>query len=389
MSVSDTTPLIPPLQSKSHQQDAQLNLRGRPGPQRTSFKNQKLKILPEINEQEDDAGDIKGDELVYSQLKRMTDVAARRDAQRLGKAHRKVLPRVTAYATAGAYKMNDLSRYIKGRESYQTQPKMFDECLYTPYVYQRDGEESTTSPTHLDTDGGEIEVDYRRGELFLFEYGVVVMWGFRPEEETRFLHELARFENEKLADEDVQVEEFNYYITKSYQARIYNDFFILRDDNYKTKLSISFAIAQSAKISLFEELVDNTIAATQDFPQEVAESGKINMSRSDILKSIGELFILRINVNLHGSILSSPELMWAEPQLEPIYQAARGYLEINQRVSLLNARLEVISDLLQMLKEQLSQMHGEYLEIIVIVLIAAEVLVALVNIMVDVYATSG
>ena len=35
--------------------------------------------------------------------------------------------------------------------------------------------------------------------------------------------------------------------------------------------------------------------------------------------------------------------MWAEPHLEPIYQAMRGYLEINQRVELLNQRLEVIS----------------------------------------------
>jgi uncharacterized Rmd1/YagE family protein len=52
--------------------------------------------------------------------------------------------------------------------------------------------------------------------------------------------------------------------------------------------------------------------------------------------------------------------MWAEPQLEPIYQATRGYLEINQRAALLNQRLEVISDLLQMLKEQLSHSHGMF-----------------------------
>lgn len=146
------------------------------------------------------------------------------------------------------------------------------------------------------------------------------------------------------------------------------------------KLSISHALAQSVKISLFEELVDNTIQDTQDFPQEVALTGKINMTRKDIMKSIGELFILRINVNLHGSVLDSPELMWAEPHLEPIYQATRGYLEISKRVSLLNQRLEVIADLLQMLKEQLGHAHEEYLEFIVIVLIAVEILVAIVNV---------
>lgn len=146
------------------------------------------------------------------------------------------------------------------------------------------------------------------------------------------------------------------------------------------KLSISHALAQSVKISLFEELVDNTIEDTQDLPQEVALTGKINMNRKNIMMSIGELFILRINVNLHGSVLDSPELMWAEPHLEPIYQATRGYLEINQRVNLLNQRLEVISDLLQMLKEQLGHAHEEYLEFIVIVLIGVEILVAIINV---------
>lgn len=29
------------------------------------------------------------------------------------------------------------------------------------------------------------------------------------------------------------------------------------------------------------------------------------------MKHIGELFILRININLQGSVLDSPELMWA------------------------------------------------------------------------------
>lgn len=75
--------------------------------------------------------------------------------------------------------------------------------------------------------------------------------------------------------------------------------------------------------------------------------------------------------------------MWAEPHLEPIYQATRGYLEINQRVELLEQRLEVISDLLQMLKEQLGHSQEENLEFVVIVLVCIEVLVSVVNVIVD------
>jgi len=226
-------------------------------------------------------------------------------------------------------------------------------------------------------------------EVFLFQYGVVVIWGMSMRDEKRFLKDIAKFESEKLGEDDVQVENFNYYVTSSYQPRIYNDFITLKDGgNYMIKLSISHAIAQSVKISLFEDLVDNTIEDTKSIPQDVATTGKVNMSRRDIMKHIGELFILRININLQFSVLDSPELMWAEPQLDPVYQAARSYLEINQRVSLLNQRLDVIGDLLQMLKEQMSHSQGEHLEWIVIVLIAAEILVAVINVVVDLLAGS-
>lgn len=77
---------------------------------------------------------------------------------------------------------------------------------------------------------------------------------------------------------------------------------------------------------------------------------------------IGELFILRISIHLNGSVLDTPELFWVEPHLEPVYRAVRSYLEMDQRVGLLTERLDVIADLLAVLKDQLSHGHGEMLE---------------------------
>ncbi|KAG0130766.1 hypothetical protein HOY82DRAFT_362273 [Tuber indicum] len=404
------------------------------GPQRTSKVSQKLKILPSPADQDEESGRD-----VYSQVTRIKDTTARRDAERLGKAERAHLPRVTAYATANAYKMESMMKFLKSRQTSRgTAPKQFDECIYTPFSYTyeaRQREQQQQRQGHgqsgdlidlggsvgpLDVvgghdegigtgaagDGNEMGMDEQddqslfnfvtaqnrsveSSEVFLFQYGVVVIWGMSMRDEKRFLKDIAKFESEKLGEDDVQVENFNYYVTSSYQPRIYNDFITLKDGgNYMIKLSISHAIAQSVKISLFEDLVDNTIEDTKSIPQDVATTGKVNMSRRDIMKHIGELFILRININLQFSVLDSPELMWAEPQLDPVYQAARSYLEINQRVSLLNQRLDVIGDLLQMLKEQMSHSQGEHLEWIVIVLIAAEILVAVINVVVDLLAGS-
>ncbi len=95
----------------------------------------------------------------------------------------------------------------------------------------------------------DFDMEVHMPEVFLFDYGVVVIWGMTLADERRFLKEIARFETEKLAPDDVETEYFNFYYTREYQPRIYNDFITLRDkNNYMTKLAISHALAQSVKV---------------------------------------------------------------------------------------------------------------------------------------------
>ncbi|KAK4044612.1 hypothetical protein C8A01DRAFT_42522 [Parachaetomium inaequale] len=406
------------------------------GPQRSTKNAQKLKLLPNP-ELEADVDEESGRD-VYSQYTRIKDPTARRDAARLGKADRDKLPRVTAYCTANRYQMDGLQRFLKGRgKGRGANPKLIDECIYTPYSYsakqvqtarQESFVEVHSNPERRHSTGDlhgipsesshstlanglseshdatddilvqqipedaltnemvDFDIHVHTPEVFLFDYGVVVIWGMSAAQEQRFLKEISKFEVEKLAPDDVETEKFNFYYTHEYQARIYNDFITLRDkSNYMTKLAISHALAQSVKTSLFEELIASTIDTCKNIPAQLALTGKIALSRAEINMQIGELFILRISIHLNGSVLDTPELFWVEPQLEPVYQAVRSYLEMDQRVGLLTERLDVIADLLAVLKEQLSHGHGEKLEWIVIILIAAEIVVALVNIVVDLW----
>ncbi|KAK5956590.1 sporulation protein rmd1 [Knufia fluminis] len=190
----------------------------------------------------------------------------------------------------------------------------------------------------------DINTEVETPEVFVFDYGTVVIWGMTPEQEKRFLNDISKFSQSPLPTDSLQTEDFNFYYTKEYQARIYNDFISLRDPkNHMIKIAISHALSQSVKTSLFEDLVSETIETTSPLPAVIAQTGSINLTRRQLNMQIGELFILRINIHLQGSVLDSPELMWAEPHLEPVYAAVRSYLEIGQRVTLLTERLDVIS----------------------------------------------
>lgn len=388
------------------------------GPQRTTKKAQKLKLLPDpVTADDEDNGDGDFPRDVYSQITRIKDPAARSHAARLGKADRDRIPRVTAYCTANSYRLEGVIKFLKSRAKTRgANPKLFDECVYSPFDYQYEEKqfgnrsfghnghhERRTSERRYSDSAVEVEdnsknrrddlLDFREeaghpteesnqhaiatqqdepfdidtkihtSEIFLFDYGTVVIWGMTPAQESRFLSDISKFASSILSPDDTQIENFNFYYAREYQARIYNDFISLRDPrNHMIKLAISHALAQSVKTSLFEDLVSETITDTAPLPAQIAQTGSVNLTRRQINMQIGELFILRINIHLQGSVLDSPELFWAEPQLEPVYQAVRSYLEMDQRVSLLTERLDVIADLLAVLKDQLTHRHDEYLE---------------------------
>lgn len=398
----------------------------RAGAQRTTKTTEKLKILPNPELDDEDPDEESGRD-VYSQFTRIKDPTARRDAARLGKADRDRLPRVTAYCMAQGYRLEGIMKFLKSRARTRgANPKLFDECIYSPYDYdfikkhdKHKADGRSTSPiqerlarvmasprlnpgerrysdsavevednkkhrrddlidlqdeigpptlsaeepelaiatSHSSTDlrhpenddihprtNSELSTTVHIPEVFVFDYGTVVIWGMTLQQEQRFLNDMAKFIEAPLPPESVQTENFNFYYTKEYQARIYNDFISLREPrNHMTKIAISHALSQSVKTSLFEDLVGETIETTSPLPALIAQTGSVNLTRRQLNMQIGELFILRINIHLQGSVLDSPELMWSEPHLEPVYAAVRSYLEIEQRVGLLTERLDVIA----------------------------------------------
>ncbi|KAI0065246.1 DUF155-domain-containing protein [Artomyces pyxidatus] len=379
---------------------------------------------------DDDEGADEDDEVgaeVYNQIARIPAGTARRDALRLTKKKAKSLPRVTAYATAGSYRFPDLMKFFTARRtSYHTNPRLIEDVIYTPYVYDppssppepraskvrwqpsddsetaRTGDllgvpelhPATGSTSALVEDGNgapgkrkhsKWDTTASEAEIFLFSYGTVVIWGMTEAQERRFLSSLKRFEVEKLAPQDVEMEDLNFYYAN--YSRIYNDVITLRKgSSYMTKLSLSHALSQSVKISLFEGLISNTIEETKEYPEIISETGKIGLSHKEIMRKMGEVFLLRANIASVGSVLDSPEVFWSYPDLQPLYDAARSYLEIPQRINLLNTRVEVLQDMLQLLKESVGSRHSERLEQIVIALIAVEIVLGVITILVDLFA---
>ncbi|KAF8955400.1 hypothetical protein BGZ46_002654 [Entomortierella lignicola] len=246
-----------------------------------------------------------------------------------------------------------------------------DVVVKSPAERQADSIETMLAPSQ-----SPAVAPFMGGEIFFFDYGVVVFWNMTVEQENWILSDISQFEIKRLMEEDVQAEEFHFEYAGYSTPRIYNDMITLRGGNHMIKLTISHAISQSVKLALYECQMDDTIDDTKIIPIQLAQTGKLMYSRPQITKISGHLFQLRMNVDLVSNVLDTPEIFWSEPELQPLYDAIRGYLEIGQRAKVLSDRCLVISDLLTMLRDDLASNNMNYITWIIIILIVIAVLVA-------------
>jgi uncharacterized Rmd1/YagE family protein len=101
------------------------------------------------------------------------------------------------------------------------------------------------------------------GEVFIFDYGVVVFWNFRRAEELLMLEDLAEFSIGPFRDnpdEDLQIEEMHFqYDTSQLKPRIFNDMITMKTGNHMIKLTLSHGLSQSAVLARYEDIMDKTI----------------------------------------------------------------------------------------------------------------------------------
>jgi uncharacterized Rmd1/YagE family protein len=131
------------------------------------------------------------------------------------------------------------------------------------------------------------------------------------------------------------------------------------------------------KLTAFEARIDTTIELTKNIPQELAQRGKVSLSRKEISQRIGALFIERNSVNLHSDILDAPVFIWDHPEYENLYTLTINDLELHNRTAVLNRRLDIVKELFEMMRDELNNRHSAMLELIIIILIMMEVFLTL------------
>lgn len=214
--------------------------------------------------------------------------------------------------------------------------------------------------------------------ICIFSYGCICFWGLEKEKEEEILESISAFLIEPL---DKPIKDSCKYQEGASETDIDEeaDIISIEGDDPYIKLSMAYGLSQSVKLVEFENSVDHTIDKNKHIPQDIIKKGKIQYPRKILAVKIGELLEERNKINLHSTILDTPEFFWRRPKYEPYYEMAVNFMDLEFRLNILNKRLEVLHDLYGVLSDELQHVHTSRLEVIIILLILIEVIVVLLK----------
>ncbi|EAU85397.2 cytoplasmic protein [Coprinopsis cinerea okayama7 len=245
------------------------------------------------------------------------------------------------------------------------------------------------------------------GEVFVFSNGSFVSWGLDEVEVRRFAKQIidrtAGMSVARLKEEET--EELEFVVDPSElsgaSTRLQGDLIILGktpplsepellpvslppmafpEESLLARYAYSQALSRSTALAALEESLDNYLDSMAMLPHTLAETGKPGMPRKQLIKKLGELMKFRQLLNLNKENFSEvPDFYWAEPELEKYFKSMSNALEVRGRTAALNDKITYAGELQSSLRQLLTESSGHSMELIIILLIAVEVVIALIR----------
>lgn len=258
--------------------------------------------------------------------------------------------RCVAICAAKEYRLYGITNFFK-KQAYTT--KLYDKMIHV----------TDADSTH---------------DIFIFSYGCVVIWGLKHFQEQEILTQIESFATDPLPAARYKHFVFRQGTTTDITAtgKLNIDIITLESTDIKIKLAISLGLAQSVKLEYYEERVQGVIDKSVHLPAELSKQGKIKLSNKAIAQHVGEIFTVRSSINL-SSIYLEPEHFLERFNIDHYYQLTKKALHIPRRVNMLNQKLHVLYELLEMLKSQLQYRLGTFLKFIATFLVVMQVLIGL------------
>jgi uncharacterized Rmd1/YagE family protein len=223
-----------------------------------------------------------------------------------------------------------------------------------------------------------IPLTYKFGKdgfVTLFRYGVAVMIGLSPEEEDEVLRSLKPRLIRPLQPQEEESVTVDLTPDKDDQIMPGGPI-VMKAITPGSLIVIADALSKSVVLARDEREVAAVFDLVEPFARQLAEKGRASAGRRTIFKQIGNALLVQQRVAGRVAVSDKPDVLWDRPDLERLYARLEDEYELRERADALLRKLSVLAETAQVLTDILDTKRSFRLEMIIVILIAVELLVA-------------
>jgi hypothetical protein len=213
----------------------------------------------------------------------------------------------------------------------------------------------------------------------IYRFGVAVFIGFTPIEEENFLEEMAGRivgKRDRGLDETALLE-----ILPGHEDRVPPGGPIQVPDLSPARfLVIADVLAKTVSLARDEGALSGVFDAIEPFATELARTGRAPWNRRKMLRLIGQALLAQHRMSGRVAVEETPDVLWDHPNLDRLYARLADEYELRERARAVSRKLGVIVESGQALTDIFDADRATRLEAIIVILILAEILIALAQI---------
>jgi uncharacterized Rmd1/YagE family protein len=223
-----------------------------------------------------------------------------------------------------------------------------------------------------------VPLTYRFGKdglVTLFRYGVVVLIGLNATEEDEVLHSLSA---RLIRPIEPREEEIAYVIIDPERDDqiLPGGPIALKASTPEHLIVIADALSKSVVLARDEREVSAVFELVEPFARQLAEKGRTSGGRRAILRHIGNALLIQHRVSGRVAVAEKPDVVWDRHDLERLYARLEDEYELKERAEALSRKLSVIAETAEVLTDIIDTRRSLRLEIVIVVLIAVELVIA-------------
>ncbi len=141
---------------------------------------------------------------------------------------------------------------------------------------------------------------------------------------------------------------------------------------------LALVLSMSVSLEYFEEQVEKILDSV-NFHQEFLQTRRVKFKTYQMLKIWAQVLEIKRNILNQLYIIDKPDIVWDSPMLKGLYERLVYLYDIQERFEALEYKIDFVNEVVSFVQERLSSRKDHFLERIIILLIAFEIVVYLIE----------